>query len=115
MDEVEVEESSAATVAPDLASLSDQVSAEQSNILIDVNDASGNDTTSNGGAITYLCSYDTTINLSAPQVFELQARVHPWIWPLGPLAGAFIILVVGMTGARRLVHSPPMQVLRGFN
>lgn len=58
---------------------------------------------------------ELTVALLQFQVFELTVRLHPWIWPVGPVAGAFIIMAVGMLGARRLIHSPPMQVLRGMN
>ena len=48
------------------------------------------------------------------QVFELQAQAHPWIWMLGPVAGALIITVVGLAGSRSLIDTPPMNVLRGL-
>ena len=48
------------------------------------------------------------------QVFELQAEAHPWIWMLGPVAGALIITVVGLAGSRSLIDTPPMNVLRGL-
>ena len=48
------------------------------------------------------------------QVFELQAEAHPWIWLLGPTAGALIITVVGLAGSRSLIDTPPMNVLRGL-
>lgn len=48
------------------------------------------------------------------QVFDLQAEVHPWIWLLGPVAGAVIITVVGLAGSRSLIDTPPMSVLRGL-
>lgn len=49
------------------------------------------------------------------QVFDLNVAVHPWIWPVGPLAGAVVIVLVGLFGARHLINSPPMIVLRGIN
>ena len=48
------------------------------------------------------------------QVFELQAEAHPWIWMLGPVAGALIITAVGLAGSRSLIDTPPMNVLRGL-
>ena len=57
---------------------------------------------------------ELTVAILQSQVFELAIQVHFWIWPVGPLVGALVIVVVGMLGARRLVHSPPMQVLRGI-
>jgi putative ABC transport system permease protein len=49
------------------------------------------------------------------QVFNLSATVHPWIWLIGPIAGALIIATVGLLGSRSLVDTPPMMVLRGLN
>ena len=56
---------------------------------------------------------ELTVALLQWQVFELPAAAHPWLWLLGPLVGAVLIFVVGMAGARRLVASPPLMVLRG--
>ncbi len=47
------------------------------------------------------------------QVFDLPVSAHPWLWLAGPAVGAALIFAVGMTGARRLVASPPLMVLRG--
>ena len=58
---------------------------------------------------------ELTVALLQWQVFELPAAVHPWLWLLGPLTGAVLIFAVGMTGARRLVSSPPLMVLRGVD
>jgi putative ABC transport system permease protein len=48
------------------------------------------------------------------QVFELGAQPHPWMWLLGPVAGASIITLVGLAGSRSLIDTPPMSVLRGL-
>ena len=56
---------------------------------------------------------ELTVALLQWQVFDLPAAAHPWLWLLGPLVGAVLIFAVGMTGARRLVSSPPLMVLRG--
>ncbi len=56
---------------------------------------------------------ELTVALLQWQVFELPAALHPWLWLFGPLCGAVLIFAVGMTGARRLVASPPLMVLRG--
>ncbi len=58
---------------------------------------------------------ELTVAVLQDQVFELSAQLHPWIWPVGPLVGALIIVVVGLLGSRSLVNSPPMMVLRGLN
>ena len=49
------------------------------------------------------------------EVFELPVRLHPWVWPLGPILGALIIISVGWLSARKLIHSPPIAVLRGMD
>ncbi|NKB97255.1 MAG: FtsX-like permease family protein [Pseudomonadales bacterium] len=49
------------------------------------------------------------------EVFELGVGLHPWVWPVGPIVGAVVIVVVGLLGARSLINSPPMLVLRGMN
>ena len=49
------------------------------------------------------------------EVFELGIGLHPWVWPVGPIVGGIVIVVVGLLGARNLVNSPPMIVLRGIN
>ena len=56
---------------------------------------------------------ELTVALLQWQVFELPAAAHPWLWLLGPVLGAVLIFTVGMMGARRLVSSPPLMVLRG--
>ena len=57
---------------------------------------------------------EVTVALLQWQVFELPGNAHPWLWLLGPVAGAGLILAVGMVGTRSLVSSPPMLVLRGM-
>ncbi len=49
------------------------------------------------------------------EVFELGIGLHPWVWPVGPVVGGIVIVFVGLLGARNLVNSPPMIVLRGIN
>ncbi|MEM7002287.1 MAG: FtsX-like permease family protein [Pseudomonadota bacterium] len=57
---------------------------------------------------------ELTVAMLQGQVFDLEVRAHPWIWPVGPIVGGLVIAFVGMLGARRLINSPPMQVLRGL-
>jgi putative ABC transport system permease protein len=48
------------------------------------------------------------------QVFSLPIELHPWLWIAAPLGGALLVLAVGMAGARKLIASPPMLILRGL-
>ncbi len=58
---------------------------------------------------------ELTVAVLQSQIFELDMRLHPWVWPVGPVVGALIIVTVGLLGSRSLVNSPPMMVLRGLN
>jgi putative ABC transport system permease protein len=58
---------------------------------------------------------EATVLILQTQVFELKAAVHPWLWVVGPLIGALLILVVGILGTRQLIAAPPITVLRGLN
>jgi putative ABC transport system permease protein len=48
------------------------------------------------------------------QVFELPHTLHPWLWLLGPVGGALLVLAVGLFGVRHLIDTPPLRVLRGL-
>jgi putative ABC transport system permease protein len=48
------------------------------------------------------------------RVFSLPLQMHPWLWLWGPLAGAALVLTVGLLGTRKLIASPPMLILRGL-
>ncbi len=58
---------------------------------------------------------EITVAVLQMQVFELGAQMHPVLWVVGPLAGAVLILIVGILGTRSLVSSPPILVLRGLS
>jgi len=58
---------------------------------------------------------EITVLILQTKVFGLGATLHPWLWVAGPIAGALIILTVGILGTRRLVSAPPIAVLRGLN
>ncbi|MDH5737978.1 MAG: ABC transporter permease, partial [Gammaproteobacteria bacterium] len=45
-------------------------------------------------------------------VFELDYRLHPFIWVAGPLSGMVIIGSIGTLMVRKLISVPPAQVLR---
>ncbi len=58
---------------------------------------------------------ELTVLFLQTRVFGLGASLHPWLWLVGPAAGALLILVVGILGTRQLVSAPPITVLRGLN
>jgi putative ABC transport system permease protein len=58
---------------------------------------------------------EVTVAVLQVKVFELGAQLHPELWVIGPLAGALLVAAVGMFGARSLISSPPILVLRGLN
>ncbi len=55
---------------------------------------------------------EVTVYALNSQVFELTTGLHPWLWLVGPALGMVVIAVVGYLGTRKLVHSPPVTVLR---
>jgi putative ABC transport system permease protein len=57
---------------------------------------------------------EITVAVLQSQVFGLGMTTHPWLWALGPVVGALLILVVGLLGTRRLISTPPVLVLRGL-
>lgn len=57
---------------------------------------------------------EITVAVLQQQVFELGMNLHPWLWLIGPLLGAALVLTVGLLGTRRLVSTPPILVLRGL-
>ena len=58
---------------------------------------------------------EITVLILQTQVFDLSARLHPWLWAVGPLLGALLVMSVGMFSTRQLVSVPPITVLRGLN
>ena len=55
---------------------------------------------------------EITVYALNSQVFELGTSLHPWLWLAGPALGMAVIATVGYLGTRKLVHSPPVTVLR---
>jgi putative ABC transport system permease protein len=55
---------------------------------------------------------EVTVFALDKQVFQLAARLHPWVWFAGPAVGAAIVCGIGLFGTRSLVASPPVLVLR---
>jgi len=58
---------------------------------------------------------ELSVALLQTQVFELKAFFHPPLWIIGPVAGGLVVVLVGLFGARDLVNTPPMRVLRGLD
>ena len=48
----------------------------------------------------------------ARQVFQLDYSFDPWLWIVGPVAGALGVGLFGILGARFVLNRPPMQSLR---
>ena len=48
------------------------------------------------------------------QAFNMEYSLHPMIWLLGPVAGAFVIGGLGLWRSYSLVNTPPMQSLRAL-
>lgn len=46
------------------------------------------------------------------KLFQLPYHLNPWLWFWGPLLGAVGIGLSGMLGLRRVLKTPPLQVLR---
>lgn len=46
------------------------------------------------------------------RIFELPFRPNPWLWLWGPGLGSLGIGLAGMLGLRRVLATPPLQVLR---
>ena len=51
--------------------------------------------------------------LLAHQVFQLELGLNWWLLPASLFGGAVFSAGIGWIGMRRLLHSPPMLVLRG--
>ena len=55
---------------------------------------------------------ELTVYSIETRIFELDYSVRPEIWPIGPLAGAVLIAIVGYLSTRKIVNVPPVRVLR---
>ena len=55
---------------------------------------------------------EITVFILETEVFELDHEVNPQLWVLGPLAGVLLIGIPGTLTTRRVVNTPPANVLR---
>lgn len=46
------------------------------------------------------------------QLFDGAAQIHPWLWLLGPVGGALVVALLGVSYSARSVGVPPLQLLR---
>ena len=48
----------------------------------------------------------------ATRVLTVPYAVSPWVWLVGLIGGTGGVLVAGLVGTRRVLHSPPMEIFR---
>jgi putative ABC transport system permease protein len=47
-------------------------------------------------------------------MFDLPFSMHPWLWLVGPLAGAALVGALGVGYSRKAVVQPPLDVLKSL-
>jgi putative ABC transport system permease protein len=63
------------------------------------------------GLLASACA-EIAMALIGERVFELPARLHPWLWLALPLAGALLVGMSGWLTTRHITRVPPMQSIR---
>ena len=65
------------------------------------------------GLLASACA-EIAMALISDRLFELPARLHPWLWFALPLAGALLIGLSGWLTTRHITRVPPMQSIRAL-
>ena len=66
------------------------------------------------GLLASACA-EIAMALISDRLFELPARLHPWLWSALPLAGALLVGMSGWLTTRHITRVPPMQSIRALN
>jgi putative ABC transport system permease protein len=65
------------------------------------------------GLLATVCA-EIAMALIADRLFDLPARLHPWLWLALPAAGALMVGMSGWLTTRHITQVPPMQSLRAL-
>jgi len=66
------------------------------------------------GLLASVCA-EIAMALIADRLFDLPARLHPWLWFALPTAGALLVGISGWLTTRHITRVPPMQSIRALN
>ena len=66
------------------------------------------------GLLASACA-EIAMALISGRLFELPARLHPWLWLALPSSGALLVGMSGWLTTRHITRVPPMQSIRALN
>jgi putative ABC transport system permease protein len=66
------------------------------------------------GVLASICA-EIAMALIADRLFDLPARLHPWLWLMLPTAGALLVGMSGWLTTRHITRVPPMQSIRALS